>query len=166
METVVIDLNLCPFARRELVNDRVRFAVTDASTEEALLAAQQAELELLEQNPSVETTLLILPAVLQDFSAYNQFLNYAEELLVQMDLEGIYQIAGFHPHYQFAGTNPEDVENYTNRSPYPLLHFIREDSLDRAIANHPDVRGIPARNIELMKSMGVERLRKLLLACF
>lgn len=165
METVVIDLNLCPFARRELVNDRVRFAVTDASTEEALLVAQQAELELLEQNPSVETTLLILPAVLQDFFAYNQFLNYAEELLVQMELEGIYQIAGFHPHYQFAGTNPEDVENYTNRSPYPLLHFIREESLDRAIANHPDVSGIPARNIELMKSMGVERLRELLLAC-
>lgn len=165
METVVIDLNLCPFAKRELVNNRVRFSVTDATTEEALLMAQAAELQLLERNPGVETTLLIHPQVLQDFSDYNQFLAYADALLVKMELEGIYQIAGFHPHYQFAGTSPEDVENYTNRSPYPLLHIIREDSLEKAIASHPDAKAIPTRNIELMKNMGLERLRTLLLAC-
>ena len=166
MESVVIDLNLCPFAKRELVNNRVRFALTRATTEEALLQAQRAELELLEQDPSEETTLLIHPEVLQDFYEYNQFLNYAEALLAEMGLEGIYQIAGFHPRYQFAGTGPEDVENYTNRSPYPLLHLIREDSLERAIATHPNISGIPTRNIELMNSMGVERLRALLQACF
>ncbi len=165
METVVIGLNLCPFAKRELVNHRVRFSVTDATTEEALLLAQEAELELMERARGVETTLLIHPKVLRDFFDYNQFLNYAEALLVQMGLEGIYQIAGFHPHYQFAGTDPADVGNYTNRSPYPLLHIIREDSLERAIASHPDTTGIPARNIELLKSMGLERLRTLLLAC-
>ena len=166
VETVVIGLNLCPFAKREVVNDRVRFALTRANTEDALLESLQAELELLEKNPLVETTLLILPEVLQDFFDYNQFLDYAEALLVQMKLEGIYQIAGFHPEYQFAGTGPEDVENYTNRSPYPLLHLIREDSLERAIASHPDVSGIPARNIALMNSMGLKRLRESLLACF
>ena len=166
VETVVIGLDLCPFAKRELVNDRVRFALTRANTEDALLEALRAELELLEKNPLVETTLLVLPEVLQDFFDYNQFLNYAEALLVQMKLEGIYQIAGFHPDYHFAGTDPEDVENYTNRSPYPLLHLIREDSLERAIARHPDVSGIPVRNIALMKSMGLKRLRELLLVCF
>jgi hypothetical protein len=166
VETVVIGLNLCPFAKRELVNNRVRFAVTNATTEKALLEALWVELELLERDPSVETTLLILPAVLQDFLEYNQFLNYAEALLVQMELDGIYQIASFHPDYQFAGTASDDVENYSNRSPYPLLHLLREESLERAIAGHPDVRGIPARNIDLMKSMGLERLRALLLACF
>ena len=165
METVVIGLNLCPFAKRELVNDRVRFSVTDATTEEALLMAQEAELELLERDRGVETTLLIHPQVLQDFFDYNQFLEYADALLVQMNLEGIYQIAGFHPQYQFAGTAPEDVENYTNRSPYPLLHIIREDSLEKAIASHPDPNAIPTRNIELMKSMGLEKLRTLLLGC-
>ena len=144
----------------------MRFALTRANTEDALLEALRAELELLEKNPLVETTLLVLPEVLQDFFDYNQFLNYAEALLVQMKLEGIYQIAGFHPDYQFAGTDPEDVENYTNRSPYPLLHLIREDSLERAIARHPDVSGIPVRNIALMKSMGLKRLRELLLVCF
>jgi hypothetical protein len=166
VETVVIGLNLCPFAKRELVNNRVRFTVTNATTEKALLEALWVELELLERDPSVETTLLILPAVLQDFLAYNQFLNYAEALLVKMELDGIYQIASFHPDYQFAGTASDDVENYSNRSPYPLLHLIREESLERAIAGHPDVSGIPARNIDLMKSMGLERLRALLLACF
>jgi hypothetical protein len=166
VETVVVDLNLCPFAKRELVNNRVRFSLTNATTEKALLQAQRVELALLERNPSVETTLLIHPDVLQDFYDYNQFLDCAEALLAEMELEGVYQIAGFHPLYQFAGTGPDDVENYTNRSPYPLLHFIREDSLERAIANHPDVSGIPTRNIELMNSMGVERLRSLLQACF
>jgi hypothetical protein len=165
VETVVVGLNLCPFAKRELVNNRVRFVLTTATTEEALLQAQQAELELLERDPSVETTLLIHPQVLQNFYEYNQFLDDAEALLAEMELEGIYQIAGFHPRYQFAGTGPDDAENYTNRSPYPLLHFIREESLERAIATHPDVSGIPARNIELMNSMGIARLRALLEAC-
>jgi hypothetical protein len=166
VETVVVDLNLCPFAKRELVKNRVRFAVTQAKTEEQLLTALQSELELLSREPSVETTLLIHPDVLSGFYDYNQFLGYAEELLVQMKMEGVYQIASFHPDYQFAGTQSTDAENYTNRSPYPMLHLIREESLERAIAAYPDVDKIPLRNTELMNSLGEDRLRMLLQACF
>ena len=166
VETVVVDLNLCPFAKRELVKNRVRFAVTQATTEEQLLTALQTELELLSRESSIETTLLIHPNVLHDFYDYNQFLSYAEGLLVQMKLEGVYQIASFHPDYRFAGTKPADAENYTNRSPYPLLHLIREESLERAIAAYPDVDTIPLRNTELMNTLGEDKLQKLLQACF
>jgi hypothetical protein len=166
VETVVVDLNLCPFAGRELVKDCVRFAVTPAITEEQLLAALQKELKLLSREPSVETTLLIHPDVLHDFYDYNRFLSYAEGLLVQMKLEGVYQIASFHPDYQFAGTETADAENYTNRSPYPMLHLIREESLERAIAAYPDVDKIPLRNTELMNTLGKDKLQKLLQACF
>ena len=166
VESFVVDLNLCPFAKRELVKNRVRFAVTEALDEEQLLTALQAELELLDSDSSVETTLLIHSKVLQDFYEYNQFLDSADRLLVQMKLAGVYQIASFHPNYQFGGTEPDDAENYTNRSPYPILHLIREESLARAIAEYPDVDQIPARNIELMNSMGQGKLHKLMQACF
>ena len=145
VESVVVDMNLCPFAKRELVQDRVRFAVAEVLSEEQLLSVLQAELELLGADPSIETTLLIHPDVLQDFYDYNQFLGDADRLLVQMQLDGIYQIASFHPDYQFGDTAPDDVENYTNRSPYPMLHLIREESLERAIASYPDVEQIPVR---------------------
>ena len=166
VETLVVDLNLCPFAKRELVRDRIRFAVCEASSEEALLEQLHQELLLLEQDDEVETTLLIHPLVLQDFSDYNDFLSLAEGLLIQMGLEGVYQIASFHPDYQFAGTEPDDVENYTNRTPYPLMHLIREESLERAIANYPDPDNIPQRNIELVESMGEQKLKAMLQACF
>lgn len=166
VDTVVVDLNLCPFAKRELLKNRVRFAATESTTEERLLTALEAELELLNDDSSIETTLLIHPQVLQDFDDYNQFLNFADGLLTQMKLEGVYQIASFHPHYQFGGTEPDDVENYTNRSPYPMLHLIREESLERAIADFPDVEQIPARNIELMNSLGKDKLQALMQACF
>ena len=162
----MIGLNLCPFAKRELLQNRVRFSVTEATTEEQLLVDLQAELELLNSDEAVETTLLIHPEVLQNFYDYNQFLNYADNLLVQMELEGVYQIASFHPDYQFSGTGPDDVENYTNRSPYPMLHLIREESLEQAIANYPDPDQIPVRNVELLKSMGREKMQVLLQACF
>ena len=161
LESLVIKLNLCPFAGRELLNDRVRFAVTSATSEDELLNALQTELELLSADTSIETTLLIHPEVLGDFAAYNQFLDAADGLLRYLELEGIYQIASFHPDYQFGGTEPNDVENYTNRAPYPLLHILREESLERAIAEFPDVELIPERNITLMKSMGKEQLQRL-----
>jgi hypothetical protein len=166
VESVVIDLNLCPFAKRELVANRVRFAATTARTEERLLMALEAELELLGGDPSIETSLLIHPDVLQDFYEYNQFLDFADRLLVEMKLDGVFQIASFHPIYQFGGTGPDDVENYTNRSPYPMLHIIREESLERAIESYPDIDQVPIRNVELMNRMGVEKLNSLLQACF
>ncbi len=165
VESLVIGLNLCPFAKRELVKDRVRFSVAKAATKESLLQALEVELEMLNDDANIETTLLIHPLVLQGFDDYNQFLNYSDHLLQQMGLEGVYQIASFHPDYQFGGTEVDDVENYTNRSPYPILHLIREESLERAIADYPDVEEIPSRNIALMESLGVERLKSLLGAC-
>ena len=165
VQTVVVDLNLCPFAGRELREERVRFVVTPATTEAQLLESLQAELERLDTSPAVETTLLIHPRVLQDFGDYNQFLETADELLDAMGADGIYQVASFHPQYQFAGTAPDDVENYTNRSPYPMLHLLREQSLERGIAGYPDIGQIPLRNIALMKRLGIARLKQLLRAC-
>ena len=165
VESFVVDLNLCPFAKRELIKNRIRFALTAAQTEEELLTALQAELELLDSDTSIETTLLIHAKVLQDFYDYNQFLDYADELLLQMGLEGVYQIASFHPHYQFGNTDPDAAENYTNRSPYPMLHIIREESIARAIADSPNIDQVPARNIALMNQLGKDRLRALMQAC-
>lgn len=166
VETHVVGLNLCPFAKRELIKNRIRFSVTEASTEEELLVDLHAELELLDSDETVETTLLIHPQVLQDFYDYNQFLGHADRLLGQMGLNGVFQIASFHPDYQFGGTEPGDVENYTNRSPYPILHLIREESLEKAIANFPDTDKIPERNIALLKSLGRDKMQALFLACF
>jgi hypothetical protein len=166
VETLVVGLNLCPFAKREWVKNRVRCSVSEAETEEQLLVDLQAELELLNRDDAIETTLLIHPKVLKEFYDYNQFLDYADSLLAQMRLRGVYQIASFHPDYQFGGTEPDDVENYTNRSPYPLLHLIREESLERAISNYPDSDKIPERNIELLNSLGRDKIRALLQACF
>ena len=163
--TFVVGLNLCPFAKRELVKNRVRFVSTAATTTEQLLTVLHAELERLNADPSVETTLLIHPDVLQDFYDYNDFLNVADNLLVDMALEGTYQIASFHPDYQFGGTHPEDAENYTNRAPYPLLHLLREESLEQVIADYPDVDEIPERNIELMNRLGAAKLQALLQSC-
>ena len=165
VESLVVELNLCPFAKRELTKNRVRFVVTTATNEEQLLKALQRELELMNDLPAIETTLLIHAKVLQDFYDYNEFLGVADGLLVQMGLEGIYQVASFHPDYQFGGTEPDDVENYTNRSPYPMLHLLREDSLSEAIDNYPEVDLIPERNIDCMNEQGLEKMQTLLNAC-
>jgi len=165
LDTFVVGMNLCPFAKRELVKQRVRFTVTEATTEDELLQALQAELELLNADPSIETTLLIHPAVLGDFLDYNQFLDIADALLLQMELDGVYQVASFHPDYQFGGTAPWEAENYTNRAPYPILHLLREESLDRVLGDNPDADEIPQRNIDLMNSMGEEKLKALLAEC-
>ena len=162
LEEIVIGLNLCPFAKRELVKNRIRFTVSESKTEEELLINLNSELELIFADENVETTLLILPHVLQDFYDFNQFLDLADVLIQQMDFEGIFQIATFHPDYQFDGTAPNDTENYTNRSPYPILHILREESLEKAIANYPDTDKIPERNIALLESMGVEKIKGLL----
>lgn len=161
VESFVVAMNLCPFAKRELLKERVRFVSTPAASEEALLVALQEELLLMEADAAIETTLLIHAQVLQDFYDFNDFLDIADRLLVQMDLDGVYQIASFHPDYQFGGTQPDDAENYTNRSPYPVLHILREDSLEHAIAGYPDVDDIPERNIALMNELGRDKLQAL-----
>ena len=166
VEDVVVGYNLCPFAKRELVRDRVRFVVSNAETEDELVQAVHEELQRLSDEPEIETTLLVHPQVLQDFSAYNEFLDVTDGLLAYLELEGVFQIASFHPDYQFADTDPDAAENYTNRSPYPMLHLLREASLERAIESYPDVEGIPQRNIELMDELGADKMKAILHSCF
>lgn len=164
IEQLVIGHNLCPFALQPYQKGLIRFSVTPASKPELLLAVLKAELHALQAIPAdkVETTLLIHPEALNNFYAYNDFLDDAEELLYHEGLEGILQIASFHPQYQFSGTEVDDVENYTNRSPYPMLHLLREESLEKAIAQHPNVDAIPERNIKVMHQLGVDTLKRIL----
>lgn len=166
VESVVVELNLCPFAKRELVNQRVRFFVSEAASEQKLLVDLLSELTRLEHDPDIETTLLILPHVLQDFCDYNQFLDYVDNLLEHHNWVGVFQVASFHPDYQFGGTEVDDEENYTNRSPYPVLHLLREASLEKAIEHYGDVDEIPERNVALMKKLGKTELAAMLEACF
>ncbi|WP_198650404.1 DUF1415 domain-containing protein [Saccharospirillum mangrovi] len=166
VDRLVVGENLCPFAKRELVRDRVRFVVSEARNETDLLTDLGLELNRLQTEPDIETTLLIHPAVLTDFLDFNDFLDQADALLRQLKLEGEFQIATFHPHYQFADTEPDAAENYTNRSPYPILHLLREDSLETAIDRYPDTGEIPERNIARMEAMGVAQLKAILAECY
>lgn len=165
VDTVVVGLNLCPFAKRELARGTVRFMVCEATTEDELLQCLQQELKRLDDEPELETTILIHPYVLGDFVLYNDFLEEANGLLALLEMEGIYQIASFHPDYQFAGTGSDDAENYSNRSPFPMLHLLREASLDVAIDSYPNVDDIPDQNIERMQKLGVQKMRSLLANC-
>lgn len=167
LERVVIHYNLCPFARKPLEAGKVRFAVSATTEPEVLLADLQRELALLRSTDAeeVETTLLIHPLVLNDFLDYNDFLDVVDALIEEEGYEGEIQVASFHPDYQFAGTQPDDAENYTNRSPYPILHLLREDSLEHAIAGYARPEKIPERNIRTLEEAGVERMRELLSQC-
>ena len=162
LEKFVIELNLCPFAKRELVNDRVKFVVSDAITEEQLLVDLQYELLRFQEDREIETTLLIHPQVLQSFDDYNQFLDIVDTLLDEEGFLGVYQIASFHPQYRFAETEFGDAENYSNRSPFPILHLLRESGVEREIARHQDTSLIPERNIKLLRKMGSAKLQILL----
>jgi hypothetical protein len=163
LERAVIGLNLCPFARAEYVRNRIAFRVTEAITPEALLSELEVAVrELIAIEPSkIETTLLIHPRVLQDFLDYNEFLGEAEALLARMDLDGVVQIASFHPRYQFAGEDPGDMSHFTNRSPFPMLHLLREASIERAVGNGEDAATIVARNLKTVRGLGPEGWRRL-----
>jgi hypothetical protein len=163
LEKAVIGLNLCPFAKAVHLNDQIRYAVSDASAPEALLADLLAELRTLEAaDPAkIETSLLIHPDALTDFLDYNDFLGVAEAAVADLGLEGVLQVASFHPRYQFAGTAPDDIENYTNRSPYPMLHLLREESVERAVAAFPDAAEIFEKNIATLRLLGHEGWKRL-----
>jgi len=143
----------------------VRFELSSAANEEQLLRDLEAELVLIQRSEEIETTLLIHPDVLQDFFDFNQLLTRAYNRLAQLKLKGVFQIASFHPDYQFGGTEADDAENYTNKSPYPVLHILREASLDAAIAHYPEVDLIPERNIALLEGLGSLKLSALLQNC-
>jgi uncharacterized protein len=161
--SVVIGLNLCPFARRVFQGDKIRYIVTSARDERALLKALADELNALAVAPItiVETTLLIHPFVLTDFLDYNEFLDKADQTIAALGLEGTVQVASFHPAYRFADTDAEAVENYTNRSPYPMLHLLREASIEQAASDPAELLAIPRRNIETLKALGREKLKAL-----
>ncbi len=163
LERSVIGLNLCPFAEGAYRGNRVRFRVSEQRTASALLQELRSELlELQAAEPArCETTLLIHPWVLRDFVEYNDFLDVCEAAVVELDLEGELQVASFHPQYRFADTQPDDIENYTNRSPYPMLHLLRESSIERAIAAVPDPDEIYRRNIRTLRDLGHDGWRRL-----
>jgi hypothetical protein len=156
LEKAVIGLNLCPFAKAVQVKNQIRFVVSDARDEEALLIDFASELEILAMaDPEkIDTTLLIHPSVLNDFLDYNDFLDLADAAIEELDLHGELQVASFHPDYQFDGTAPDDIENYTNRSPFPILHLLREDSIERAVAAFPDAADIYQKNMATLRQLG------------
>jgi hypothetical protein len=163
LEKAVIGLNLCPFAKAAYVKNRVRLVVSPATTEDELLEDLATELRYLDGVEPVEceTTLLIHPEMLRDFLAYNDFLELADATVEALDLTGEIQVASFHPQYQFAGSDPDDIENYSNRSPYPLLHLLREASVELAAASHPEVDLIPEKNMATLSKLGNAGWKKL-----
>ena len=158
LERAVIGLNLCPFAKGVHVKNQIRYVVSAAQTPEDLLRDVLAEFEVLaEASPAViDTTLLIHPQVLTDFLDYNDFLEVVDAALEDVDLAGVLQVASMHPQYQFADTESDDITNYTNRSPYPTLHLLREDSIDQAVEAFPEAEQIFDKNIETMRKLGHE----------
>ncbi len=165
LEQAVIGLNLCPFAKAVYVKKQIRFALSAATSVEQLELELVAELQMLASaDPDGhDTTLLIHPHVLHDFLDYNDFLAVADASLDALDLVGVLQIASFHPQYQFADTQVDDIDNNTNRSPYPILHLLRESSIERAVAAFPDAADIFDKNIEAVRRLGREGWADLLI---
>jgi hypothetical protein len=163
LEKAVIGLNLCPFAKAVHVKNQIRYVVSAATTPEALLEELMDELRTLQDaDPDkIDTTLLIHPYVLTDFLDFNDFLDTVDIAVAEPEFNDQFQVASLHPQYQFAGTAPDDIENYTNRSPYPMLHLLREDSVDRAVAAFPDADKIVDNNVETLKTLGIEGWKRL-----
>jgi hypothetical protein len=163
LERAVIGLNLCPFAKSVFVKKQVRYALTAASTADELLAELEHELtRLAETDPAeLDTTLLIHPQAMTDFLDYHFFLAEVDALNRNLGYDGVFQIASLHPQYEFSGSEPDDIANFTNRSPYPTLHLLRESSIDRAVAAFPDAADIFERNIETMEQLGHDGWKKL-----
>jgi hypothetical protein len=163
LEKAVIGLNLCPFAKGVHIKDQIRYFVSHATTTEELIKDLMAELEVLaEANPEkIDTTLLIHPFVMQDFLDYNDFLEVADATLEELDLDGILQVASFHPQYQFEDAAPDDIDNYTNRSPFPTLHLLREDSIDKAVEAFPEAEQIYEKNMQTLRALGHDAWKKL-----
>ncbi len=163
LEKAVIGLNLCPFAKAVHVKKQVRYVVSNASTPEALLETLMDELQYLsDADPElVDTTLLIHPFVLGDFLDYNEFLDVADAAVEDMQLDGEIQVASFHPQYQFADSAPDDIDNFTNRAPYPTLHLLREESIERAVQAFPEASDIFEKNIATLRALGNDGWDKL-----
>ena len=165
IEKAVIGLNLCPFARSVYVKNQVRIVVSRAKHLDAFLDELDAELALLKDTPAeeIDTTLLVHPALFPDFFVFNDFLNVVDDVVEEHELEGVIQVASFHPLFQFEGVEADDISNATNRSPYPTLHLLREDSVEKAIASDAgDAEKIVERNIATLRDLGAEGWKRLL----
>jgi hypothetical protein len=165
VKSVIIEYNFCPFAKRELEKGSIRYSVVQIETLEENLQAVIEECVFLDDNDTTETTLLIFTDAFAEFYDYLQLVELAEKLIAQQGYEGIYQLASFHPDYVFADSASDDASNYTNRSPYPMLHLIREASLEKALEHYPEPEAIPARNIEYARSLGLDTMKNKLHAC-
>ena len=163
LNSVVIGLNLCPFSAKPARENRVRFFVSDAQDEEGVLADLAAEMEYLDKTPAatIETTLVIIPKALEAFYDYTQCLVWAQSQLKRQGWQGVYQLASFHPDYCFAGAEPDDAENLTNRAPYPIIHIIREASLEKALEYFDEVEEIPERNKACVEALSQDQKQKL-----
>ena len=161
----IIQHNICPFAKREFEKNRIHYEVVISEKLENQLQELIYSCEQLDREDDIETSLLIVPNGLSDFDDYLDFLELANELMHQQGYESVYQLASFHPNYCFEGVESDDASNFTNRSPYPMLHLIREASLEKALIHYPKPEEIPARNIEYTREMGVNSLERILKDC-
>jgi hypothetical protein len=164
LEQAVIGLNLCPFATSVYVNSQVRVVVSTAKHLDAFLDELDAELLLLRDTPvqEIETTLLVHPHLFPDFLVFNDFLNIVDDVVAEHELVGVLQVLPFHPEFLFGGEDEADMSHYTNRSPFPMLHLLREDSLSHAIDAHGDTDAIPERNKQVLRDLGLTGWRKLM----
>lgn len=165
LDNFIIALNICPFAKNERDKGSIHFFVDENTEVSEALESLIVECERLDQNSDIETTLFILGQVCQDFEDFLDFLDIANQLLISQGYEAAYQLASFHPQYLFAESDQDEPENYTNRSPYPMLHIIREESLEKALQTYPDPELIPENNIKLCRKMGLEKTQAILAAC-
>jgi hypothetical protein len=166
IQSFVVELNLCPFAQHVTVRDVIRYTACANESLQDILHALHEEMDWLDSDPETETSFLILTSGMKDFSDFNDCLAMAQELLVMMNWVGRYQLVGFHPHHQFDGADPDDAENYTNRSPYPMVHILRESSVTQAVDATANIALIPKRNTDTLNQLGVEVLIKRWQDCF
>ena len=165
IKTVVIGCNFCPFAAKALAKKTVRYIIIEKTDIKSALTALAEEFEFLNSNLNIETTFIIFSDGFTDFLQYLDLVDKGERLLTKENYEGVYQLASFHPNYLFSGNNENDAENYTNRSPYPMLHLLREDSITKALENFDDPDSIPEKNIDFAKTKGIEYMKMLAASC-
>ena len=165
IKSVVIGCNFCPFAAKAMMRKSIRYVVLPDTTVENTLATLLQEMQHLDRTDDIETTFLIFPNSFTDFTRYLDLVEMADNLVDEAEYEGIYQVASFHPEYCFADVEPDDPANFTNRSVYPMLHVLREDSVSDAVDNYPDADGIPARNIAYAREKGFRYMQMLRAAC-
>jgi len=165
LDKTIIGFNFCPFARKEFINDTIHYEVVDEANREEQLMALTHEFTRLDEQPEITTTLVLFPVGLESFFDYLDFLEITNELLTELGYEGIYQLASFHPDYCFADVQQEEPSNYTNRSPVPIIHLLREDKLERVLASYPEPEMIPDNNIKQTEKYGVQVFKDILRGC-